>query len=217
MTIKPLTAELLVATGCTHCPVVLEALTTLLKNGRIAKLSIVNIQQAPERAAELGVRSVPWLQLGPFTLTGMHSLAELTDWVDQAGSIEGMSRYLDEQLKQGNLPGVENLLKKQPEMLGAIIPLMEDENTNMKTRFGIDVLIENLAMTLDLSPLISELGKLSTSKRQALRADATHYLSLTRHKAAIPFLEARLKDDNKDVQEIARDSLQQYSQGELNG
>jgi thioredoxin-like negative regulator of GroEL len=217
MTIKPIAAELLIATGCAHCPVVLEALTTLLKNGRIAKLTITNIQQSPERAEELGVRSVPWLQLGPFILAGMYTLAELTEWVEHAGSVEGMSRYIDEQLKQGNLYEIEHLIKSQPEIMTALIPLMENEKTNMKTRFGIDALIETLAMELDLSPLIPELGKLSINERQPLRADATHYLSLTRHKAAIPFLEARLKDESEDVQEIAQDSLKQYSQGEFHG
>ena len=214
---KPLTAELLIATGCTHCPVVLEALTTLLKKGRFAKLTITNIAQSPERAQELGVRSVPWLQLGPFTLTGMHSLAELTEWIEQAGSIEGMSRYIEEQLKQGNLSDVESLLKKQPEMMAALIPLMDDENTDMKIRFGVDALIESLAIESDISPLIPELGKLSGSTRQALRADATHYLSLTRHKDAVPFLEARLKDESEDIREIAQDSINQDAQGEFHG
>lgn len=213
MTDEPLTAELLIAPGCSHCPVVLDALTTLLKKGRIAKLIITNIHEVPERAQQLGVRSVPWLQLGPFTLTGQYSLGELTEWAEQAGSLEGMSRYINEALKQGKLAEVESLLKKQPQWLSALIPLIENEETDIKTRFGIDALIETLAVDTDLGPLITEFGKLSASDRQALRTDATHYLSLTHHKDAVPFLEARLNDENEDIREIARDGLNEISQG----
>ena len=52
----------------------------MLKQGLIAQLTVTNIQEAPERAQQLGVRSVPWLQLGPFALSGLHRLGELTEW-----------------------------------------------------------------------------------------------------------------------------------------
>jgi len=211
MTTEPLTAELLISTGCSHCPVVLDALSALLKKGVIARLSITNINEAPERAQQLGARSVPWLQLGPFTLTGAYSLGEITEWAELAGSIKGMSRYIEQELKQGKFSEVESLLKSQPQWLSALIPLMENEETDMKTRFGVDALIESLASEIDLSPLISGLGKLSASDRPSLRTDATHYLSLTRHNDAVPFLRARLNDENEEVREIAREGLEECS------
>ncbi|NNF96029.1 MAG: HEAT repeat domain-containing protein, partial [Halobacteria archaeon] len=93
-TSSPPDAELLIATGCAHCPVVLEGLSTLIKEGVISSLRVINIVNQPERAQELGVRSVPWLQLGPFILQGLHSPAELREWAERAGSMEGMSVYL---------------------------------------------------------------------------------------------------------------------------
>lgn len=204
---SPLNAELLIATGCAHCPVVLEGLGTLIKEGVISSLRVTNIVNQPERAQELGVRSVPWLQLGPFTLQGLHSPAELREWAERAGSMEGMSVYLHDQLKQGNLDAMEKLLAEQPTWLGALIPLLEQEDTDMKVRIGVDALLETLAASTDLDSLIEELGRLSQHERQSLRSDATHYLSLTHAPAAIPFLEARLQDESAEVRDIAEEGL----------
>lgn len=208
----PIEAELLIATGCAHCPVVLEGLSTLLKEGIIGSLKVTNIASRPERAQELGVRSVPWLQLGPFTLQGLHSPAELREWANRAGSIEGMSLYLHEQLKQGELEAMEKFLASQPQWLEALLPLLEEEETDMKVRIGIDALLESLASSTDLSSLIEGLGRLSQHERQALRSDATHYLALTGSAAAIPYLEARLQDDSTEVREFAQEGLVKLKQ-----
>ncbi len=207
-TVSPPDAELLIATGCAHCPVVLEGLSTLLKEGVISSLRVTNIVNQPERARQLGVRSVPWLQLGPFVLQGLHSPAELREWAERAGSMEGMSMYLYDQLKQGNLDAMETLLATQPNWLGALIPLLEQEDTDMKVRIGVDALLESLAIDTELDSLVEELGRLSQHERQSLRSDASHYLSLTRSPAAIPFLEARLQDDSAEVRDIAEEGLQ---------
>ena len=204
---SPPDAELLIATGCAHCPVVLDGLSGLIKEGMLGSLRVTNIVNQPERAQELGVRSVPWLQLGPFVLQGLHSPAELREWAKRAGSLEGMSVYLHDQLKQGNLDAMEKLLRAQPEWLGALIPLLEEEDTDMKVRIGVDALLESLAASIDLASLVDELGRLSQHERQSLRSDATHYLALTRAAAAIPFLEARLEDESAEVRGIAKEGL----------
>ena len=209
---SPLEAELLIATGCVHCPVVLEGVSTLLKEGVIGSLRVTNIVSQPERAQELGVRSVPWLQLGPFTLQGLHSPAELRDWAKRAGSVEGMSLYLHDQLKQGHLEAMEKMLANQPQWLMALLPLLEDEDTDMKVRIGVDALLESLASDTDLSGLVEGLGRLSQHDRQALRSDATHYLALTGSPSAIPYLEARLQDDSAEVREIAEEGLAELRQ-----
>jgi HEAT repeat protein len=209
---SPLVAELLIATGCVHCPVVLEGVSALLKEGVIGSLRVTNIVSQPERAQELGVRSVPWLQLGPFTLQGLHSPTELRDWAKRAGSLEGMSLYLHDQLKQGHLEAMEKMLANQPQWLMALLPLLEDEDTDMKVRIGVDALLESLASDTDLSGLVEGLGRLSQHDRQALRSDATHYLALTGSPSAIPYLEARLQDDSAEVREIAEEGLAELRQ-----
>lgn len=207
--ITPPDAELLIATGCAHCPVVLEGLSSLIKEGIIGGLRVTNIATHPERARELGVRTVPWLQLGPFVLKGLYSPAELRQWANRAGSMDGMRQYLHDQLKQGDLSAMEGLLADQPGWLPALIPLLEDEDTDMKVRIGVDALLESLSDRVDLTPLVAELGRLSRHARQSLRADATHYLSLTGSPDAIPFIKARLQDDSEEVRAIAEEALQQ--------
>lgn len=210
---SPPDAELLIATGCAHCPVVLEGLTGLIKEGAIGRLTVTNIVVHPERARELGVRSVPWLQLGPFVLQGLHSPAELREWTGRAGSMDGMRQYLHDQLKQGNLEAMETLLAQQPRWLPALIPLLEDEDTDMKVRIGVDALLESLADRIDLAPLIPELGRLSRHERSSLRADATHYLALTGSPEAVPYIQARLQDDDEEVRSIAEEAMQKVEAG----
>lgn len=56
-------AELFVATGCRHCPVILNELSEQLKNGQISSLNITNIAVDNEKADKLNIRSVPWFSL----------------------------------------------------------------------------------------------------------------------------------------------------------
>lgn len=212
--VTPPDAELLIATGCAHCPVVLDGLAQLVKDGRIGQLRVTNIVVHPEVAQTLGVRSVPWLQLGPFTLEGLHSPAELRDWAQRAGSREGVARYLEERLKQGKLAETEQWLREHPQWLEALIPLLEDEETDIKVRIGVDALLEALADQMDLSPLVAELGRLSRAERPALRTDATHYLALTRAADALPYIKERLQDEHPDVRETARDALEAWPQAD---
>ncbi|HID49402.1 MAG TPA: HEAT repeat domain-containing protein, partial [Chromatiales bacterium] len=159
------------------------------------------------------VRSVPWLQLGPFVLQGLHSPAELREWAGRAGSMDGMRQYLHDQLKEGNLEAMETLLAQQPRWLPALVPLLEDEDTDLKVRIGVDALLESLAGGVDLSPLIPELERLSRHERSSLRADATHYLSLTGSPEAVPFIQARLQDDDDEVRTIAKEAMQEIEAG----
>lgn len=75
---------LFIVPDCPHCNTVLQGLSELLKQGLIGKMTVVNVTAHPEQAREYGVRAAPWLQLGPFTLTGAHSYAELKRWVEGA-------------------------------------------------------------------------------------------------------------------------------------
>ena len=200
-------ALLLLATGCAHCPVVLDGLSQLLKEGTIGRLEVINIAVQPEWAQELGVRSVPWTRLGPFILQGQHSPAELKKWALAANSLEGMADYISEQIKQGQLDAITRLFQQSPTSLNAIIPLLENDDTEMQVRIGLDVILESLAGSEGLQALLPELARLSTIDSPRIRGDVTHYLSLTQHPDAIPYLEQRLTDEFDDVREIAEEGL----------
>ena len=94
-------ALLFITTGCPHCPVVMQALSELLKQAEIGKLTVVNVAAHPELAEEYGVRTAPWLRLGPFTLTGAHTPAELRLWTEWSKGEEGVAHYVEHLLKEG--------------------------------------------------------------------------------------------------------------------
>ncbi|HEB85447.1 MAG TPA: HEAT repeat domain-containing protein [Gammaproteobacteria bacterium] len=201
-------AELLLATGCAHCAIVLEGLSQLVKEGLIGHLEITNIVPRPQRAQELNVRSVPWTRLGPFILEGQHSPGELRKWAQRANSTEGMSEYIAQELKQGNLNKLINMLNNAPQQLRALIPLLEDEDTEMQVRIGIDAILESIEDKASLAPLIPEFSQLASHKSPRIRADISHYLALTENPEAIPVLQKQLQDESEEIREIAREGLE---------
>ncbi len=205
-------AELLLATGCAHCVIVLEGLSQLVKEGLIGHLEITNIAVQPQRAQELNVRSVPWTRLGPFILEGQHSPGELHKWAQRANSIEGMSEYIAQQLKQGKLDKLIKMLNKDPQQLRALIPLLEDEETEMQVRIGIDAILESIEDKTSLALLIPEFSHLASHKSPRIRADISYYLALTESPEAIPVLQKQLQDESEEIREIAREGLQRLAE-----
>ncbi len=205
-------AELLLATHCAHCSIVLEGLSQLLKEGLIGQLAITNIVPRPERAQELNVRSVPWTRLGPFILEGQHSLSELRKWAQRANSIEGMSEYIAEELKQGNLNKLIRILNSAPQQLRAVILLLEDENTEMQVRIGIDAILESIENKADLARLIPEFNHLASHNNPRIRTDVGYYLALTDSPEAIPVLKKLLEDELEEIREIAREGLERLAE-----
>ncbi len=76
----PPDALLFLSSHCPHCPAVLAGLSELVKRGSIGRLEVINLEQHPEAPAALQVRTVPWLRLGPYILTGARTLGELETW-----------------------------------------------------------------------------------------------------------------------------------------
>ena len=72
-------ALLLMTAGCPHCPAAIQSLTLLLKEGAIGRLEIINVAIHTEEAETRGVKSVPWIQIGPFEVEGVASPARLRE------------------------------------------------------------------------------------------------------------------------------------------
>ena len=203
-------AELLLATSCAHCPGVLNTLSQLVKEGVIGKLQVTNIVSQPERAQALNVRSVPWIRIGHLVFEGQHSPSELRKWVEIAHTLEGQAEYIREQLIQGHLNKLEQLLQQTPELLHALIPLLENENTEMQVRIGIDAILEPLTGNASLHLLLPELARLSKINNTRIRSDITYYLSLIQHPDAVPYLQQRLDDSSEEIRETAREGLDHF-------
>lgn len=201
-------ALLYIATGCPHCPTVLAGLTELIKSGHIGRLEVVNITRHPELARVQGVRAVPWLQLGPFELTGLRAPAELAQWAARAHTPEGMADYLRELLTEGNLGKARATLQRAPQpTAAALVRLLGDTAAELQVRVGVSALLEELEGGATLAAQVAALGVLTRHADARIRIDAAHTLGLSHAPAARPFLEELQHDGDAEVREVAQESL----------
>lgn len=200
-------AMLLLAPGCPHCPAVLDGLSGLLKDGVIGRLESVNVAVHPERAAELGVRTVPWVRIGPFELDGALTPGELRRWAEQADNLDGMADYFFQMLKSGRRARVEEMARQEPGRLRSLVRLMERPDTSMAVRLGIGAVLEELQGSGTAKVIIPDLGALARSGDALTRADACHFLSLIGGPEAVPYLRACIEDEDREVREIAAEAL----------
>ena len=200
-------ALLLIGPACPHCAALLEVLSKLVKSGAIAQLNVVNVSQRPEQAKQLGVRSVPWLRLGEFELEGAHSEGEIKQWLERVGSLQGKSVYLNDLLFSGKLDKVTQLAKSNPENLRALLILAADSELSMKVQLGISAVFEELQGSDSLQAVVDDIGALAKNNSAKVRADAAHFLSLTKTEQAIPYLQKLVRDESAEVKEIAQEAL----------
>ncbi len=200
-------ALLLLTSTCPFCPTVLQGLSELVKAGFIGRLEVVNIEQHPEIARHLGVRTVPWVRLGPFELDGLRSAAELKVWAERVGTTEGIAKYLEEQLATGGLRRVIELVRRDQQWLEGIVRLAAEPETSVHVRVGIAALLEELKGDPLLARLVEPLGALTRNTDARTRSDAVHYLALTGQIAAIPYVEPLLHDPERSVREVAAEAL----------
>ncbi len=203
---------MLMGRQCTYCGPMMQALTELMKAGQIAELRIVNIEHSPELAVSLGVRSVPWLQIGPFELLGSRSKQEILLWIERTSSSAGFNDYLEEVLSEGKLEYANKLIESYPQALENIIELMADPEAKINVRLGVGVIIEEMAESVEFKAVVPRLIDYLSSKDARIRGDACHYLSLTRDASHIPLIERLLSDESEEVREIAQDSLDELSE-----
>lgn len=209
---KKTTAELYIATGCTHCPVVLNELSERLKRGEIASLNVTNIAVDPVEAEKLNVRSVPWFSLSNqnsfMIFSGAHTPKEIQKWVSSLQSETAMQDYIEELLGEGQLATVIQVIQLKPEMFATIVSMLEDEETSVTTRIGLDALIENFSGTDTLKNHTSELKKIAATDNPRLQIDALHYIALTGAAENKEFIQEYTSDKNQQVKDAAIEALE---------
>ncbi len=200
-------ALLFIAPGCPHCATVLQGLTELVKQSLIGKLTVIDVAAHPDLAEKYGVRTAPWLQLGPFTLTGAYSLAELSQWADWAHGEVGTAHYIEHLLKHGGYQHAAAFIAADTSRLKPLLGIVANPGANLEVRLGVSALLEAQAGTEALRKLLPQLAELSREADHRVRADACHLLGLTGTLAARLHIESRLKDTNEEVREIAAEAL----------
>jgi len=205
-------AELFVATGCSHCPVVLNELSEQLKKGQLSSLHVTNIAVDNDRAAELGIRSVPWFSLSGensfMVFAGDHTPKEIQKWLSASHTKKGMLDYIEEYLTNGQLMSITQAIQIKPEMFKHIIAMLEDDETSMNIRIGLDALIENFSASEILQQHTPSLKKIASSNNTRLQIDALHYIALTGDTENKVFLEEMTTHENKQVKEAAVEALE---------
>ncbi len=111
-------------------------------------------------------------------------------------------------LKSGGLRKVIDRVKREPETLAALIDLLAEPESPIAVQLGIGAVMESLQGSEILARQTGLLGRLTTSEEPRIRADTCHYLGLTASREALPLLQACLDDENRDVREIAGESIE---------
>ena len=204
----PPDALFLLGTHCPHCPTVLQGLANMVKAGSLGTLKIVNIEQRGDIARELGVRSVPWVRIGSFDLEGLRSEKELREWALKASTNKGMTDWLEELLSSGNLEKPLQQVRSDPATMDALLKLFTNPDTGLNIRIGISAIMEHLQETETLSAIVDRLGELTRHKDARIRGDACHYLALSGDPAATAYIKPLLEDEDENVREVARESLE---------
>ena len=179
---SPLSVELFVATGCSHCPVVLNELSEQLKKGAVASLKITNIAVDNERATQLNIRSVPWFSIAHdssfMIFSGSHTPKEIRQWIKISQSENGMREFVEDALRNGQLASVIQAIEIEPASFAAIISMLKDEDTSMEIRIGLDALIESFAASQVLKDHVDAFKDIAHSNNLRLQIDALHYIAL---------------------------------------
>lgn len=202
---------LFIATGCQHCPAVLQSLSELIKAGDISALRVVNIQQHPELASELNIRSVPWVKIGPFELAGLRSKSELASWVQKVNDPAAMAEYFGEMMTSGELDKVQQMVEQQPEWFKVLVQLMADPETTLSVRLGVSAIIEDLAGQDILKNNIDVLGEHTHHTEARIRNDACFFLGLSHSRKAESYILPLLNDEDAEVRETAEEALEELT------
>ena len=202
---------MLVGTHCSFCGPMLKILMDMVKQGEITDLRVVNIEKEPAIASALGVRSVPWLQIGPFELTGARNKDEIQLWLQRASSAEGITAYLEEILAEGNVSAAIKLVERYPDALENVIDLMMQPEGKINVRLGAGVIIEELAESDTFKAVVPRLIDALANPDARIRGDACHYLSLTKDVSHLPLIKTLLSDESAEVREIAQDSVDELT------
>ena len=204
---KELKAILFMTPGCPLCPGVKAALQTLRDEGGVSELEVIDATIETARAQSLGIKSVPWLQLGPFQFEGTLSLGELRTWAERALRDDGLKIYFYEMLKSGKRAKVEYMIRQQPDRAAVLGDLLLDSEASMAVRIGIGAVLEELQGGDLLDALVPKLVQILQQQEPRNRADAAHYLSLIANPAALNALRDCLQDADVEVREIAQEAL----------
>lgn len=120
-----------------------------------------------------------------------------------------MVSMIADYMEKGFLENIIDMFKHDKSLYPLIGDLMADER--MRVRLGITALVETLAKEdpQNVPDSINSIAGLLKGANSTTRGDAAYLLGIVGHSSAIPYLEDVLADDNAQVREIARESIEE--------
>jgi HEAT repeats len=117
-------------------------------------------------------------------------------------------------MEKGFLENIIDMFKHDRTLYPLIGELMTDER--MRVRLGITALVETLAKEdpdhIALS--VRGIAGLMENENPTIRGDAAYLLGIIGHRDALPFLSELLGDRNPDVEQAAREAMEEIRKGE---
>ena len=116
-------------------------------------------------------------------------------------------------MEKGFLENIIDMFKHDRTLYPLLGELMTDER--MRVRLGITALVETLVkedpdhITLSLCGIAGLLG----NDNPTIRGDGAYLLGIIGHHDALPFLSELLGDSNPDVQQTAREAIEEIRKG----
>jgi len=198
---------LLTSSNCPHCHAMIRSLDSLLKQQKLSMLEVINIEEQPDRATGFNVRSVPWFKLGLLEFNEALTESELTNWIDSYNTYDSYSRYIEYLLLNGKLNLAIDWIEKNNVSLNEVLNLITKLEIKINVRIGIGAIFEHYDSSKKLSEIIPRIKILMDSANAELRADLCHFLLLTRDKGLCNYLQKLLHDEDRNVREIAEESI----------
>ena len=117
-------------------------------------------------------------------------------------------------MEKGFLENIIDMFRADRSLYPLIGELMADER--MRVRLGVTALVETLVKEdpghIGLS--VHGIAGLLKDGNPTIRGDAAYLLGIIGHRDALPFLSELLGDSNADVEQTAREAIEEISKGE---
>jgi hypothetical protein len=205
--LTPTELEVFIASGCPNCPTAVRAALALAAANPVLSVAVIDVAEFPERAGDIGVRSVPMIVAsGGLTVVGAISAGELAARLAESRGPEGDKVVLESYLEAGRFAAAGELLASGR----GHEPFLERwRGGGLERRMGLllaaDEALQQNSLALD--PLVPELLGVLGSGDVARRGDTADLLGRIGHPAARPALEAMRTDADEDIAEAAADAL----------
>jgi HEAT repeat protein len=183
----------------------------LQSEGLLGGVEEIDLNQSPQWAEALGVRSVPWTRIGAIELSGLHSLGELRHWAALAARPEGLDLHLADLLANGQRAQVLARTRREPGLIARLAALLGDPDSELSVRIGVMATLEELKEEDLLQGQATHFIPYITHPEPRVRSDTCYALTLIGGNEALAALQACIEDPDAEVRETALDGIEMLS------